>query len=197
MGTTVPVSVIPWRFTTPSPEQGRQAARRFLRATPTAGPLDRCRLLRSRWLLRRCQDARYTNLRDHYEHWPTDVLAWSDARTTGDRPRQDPKVLSGQVPARLRDQVRIEATVRGSSVTILECRPLWQGNLTEWFKVRVAQLRYSASMHDWSLYWADATTAGTDTTISRQAASTRYSGRSNPTQPASSSGNSNHLYTAG
>lgn len=65
------------------------------------------------------------------------------------------KYCQAQVPARLRDQVRIEATVRGSSVTILECRPLWQANLTEWSKVRVAQLHYSASTHDWSPYWAD------------------------------------------
>lgn len=35
------------------------------------------------------------------------------------------KYCQAQVPARLRDRARIEATVRGSSVTILECRPLW------------------------------------------------------------------------
>ncbi len=45
------------------------------------------------------------------------------------------KYCQAQVPARLRDQVRIEATVRGSSVTIFDCRPLWQTNLTEWSKV--------------------------------------------------------------
>jgi hypothetical protein len=39
-----------------------------------------------------------------------------------------------QVPAPLRDQLRIEATVRGNSVTIFECHPLWQSNLTEWFQ---------------------------------------------------------------
>jgi hypothetical protein len=65
------------------------------------------------------------------------------------------KYCQAQVPAHLRDQVRIEATVRGNSVTIFDCRPLWNANLTEWSKVRVVQLRYSASTHDWSLYWAD------------------------------------------
>ena len=55
----------------------------------------------------------------------------------------------------MRDQVRIEATARGSSVTILESCPLWQANQAEWSAVRVAQLRYSASTHDWNLYWAD------------------------------------------
>ena len=34
------------------------------------------------------------------------------------------------------------------------CRP-WRSNLTEWSKVRVAQLRYSADTYQWSLYWAD------------------------------------------
>ena len=65
------------------------------------------------------------------------------------------KYCQTRVPARLRDQVRIEASVRGGSVTIFECRPLWQSNLTEWSKVHVAQLRYSASTHEWNLYWAD------------------------------------------
>jgi hypothetical protein len=65
------------------------------------------------------------------------------------------KYCHSRVPARLHDQVRIEATVRGGSVTIFDCRPPWHANLTEWSKVRVAQLRYSASTHHWSLYWAD------------------------------------------
>ena len=59
------------------------------------------------------------------------------------------------VPVQLRDQIRIEATVRGNSVSMFECRPPWHGDLTEWSKVRVAQLRYSTDSHQWSLYWAD------------------------------------------
>ena len=55
------------------------------------------------------------------------------------------KYCQSRVPARLHDQVRTEATVRGGSVTIFDCRPPWHANLTEWSKVRVAQLRYSAS----------------------------------------------------
>jgi len=51
--------------------------------------------------------------------------------------------------------VRVEASVRRNSVTIFDCRPPWHPNLTEWSKVRVAQLRYSANTHHWSLYWAD------------------------------------------
>jgi hypothetical protein len=33
------------------------------------------------------------------------------------------KYCQAQVPSRLRDQVRIEATVCGNSVTIFDCRP--------------------------------------------------------------------------
>jgi Protein of unknown function (DUF3024) len=65
------------------------------------------------------------------------------------------KYCQSRVPARLRHRVRIEAAVRGSSVTIFDCRPPWHPNLTEWSKVRVAQLRYSANNRHWSLYWAD------------------------------------------
>jgi hypothetical protein len=65
------------------------------------------------------------------------------------------KYCRGRVPARLRHQVRVEAAVRGNSVTIFDCRPPWHPSLAEWSKVRVAQLRYSPSTHRWSLYWAD------------------------------------------
>jgi Protein of unknown function (DUF3024) len=60
-----------------------------------------------------------------------------------------------RVPAGLRSHVRVEADVRGLSVTIFDCRPPMHPSLTEWSKVRVAQLRYNASSHRWSLYWPD------------------------------------------
>lgn len=65
------------------------------------------------------------------------------------------KYCRARVPPSFRDQIRIEAAVRGSAVSIYECRPPWHPALTEWFKVRVAQLRYHAETHHWSLYWAD------------------------------------------
>jgi hypothetical protein len=65
------------------------------------------------------------------------------------------KYCGARVPADLRHQVRVEPVVRGCSVTIYECRPPRQPNLTEWSKVRVAQLRYNANTRRWSLYWAD------------------------------------------
>ena len=65
------------------------------------------------------------------------------------------KYCRARVPANFRDQIRVEAAVSGSAVSIYECRPPWHPDLTEWSKVRVAQLRYSADTHRWSLYWAD------------------------------------------
>ena len=65
------------------------------------------------------------------------------------------KYCRARVPTSFRDQIRVEAAVRGSSVSIYECRPPWHPDLTEWSKVRVAQLRYNAETHHWSLYWAD------------------------------------------
>jgi hypothetical protein len=64
----------------------------------------------------------------------------------------------GYVPAPSslrRDHARRPGITTGNSVTIFDCRPPWHPNLTEWSKVRVAQLRYSASTCQWSLYWAD------------------------------------------
>lgn len=65
------------------------------------------------------------------------------------------KFCVGRVPSKFRDEIRIEVDVRGKSVTILECRPPWHENLTEWSRMRVAQLRYSNESTLWSLYWAD------------------------------------------
>ena len=50
----------------------------------------------------------------------------------------------------------MEVVVRGTSITIVECRPPWTADLgTEWTRHDVAQLRY-AGVHDrWTLYWAD------------------------------------------
>jgi hypothetical protein len=57
--------------------------------------------------------------------------------------------------AHLRDEMRLEADVRGKSVTIFDCRPPWHSNLTDWSRLPVAQLRYDPNGHHWSLYWAD------------------------------------------
>jgi hypothetical protein len=65
------------------------------------------------------------------------------------------RFCDSRVPAPLRHEARVEADVRGKSVTIFDCRPPWHPNLTDWSRVRVAQLRYSPTSNLWSLYWAD------------------------------------------
>ena len=61
-----------------------------------------------------------------------------------------------RVPARLRDQIRIELEVRGRSVTILECRPPWRPAVgLEWTRVPVARLRHVAAHAVWILDWSD------------------------------------------
>ncbi|MET8756660.1 DUF3024 domain-containing protein [Lentzea sp. NPDC004782] len=61
------------------------------------------------------------------------------------------------VPERLRHQVRVEHTVRGSNVTIVEARAPWRADLgPEWTKRPVAQLRHDGS--HWRLYWPDRNT---------------------------------------
>lgn len=58
-------------------------------------------------------------------------------------------------PAEFADKLRVEHSVRGKSVTIVECRPPWDGADDEWTRALFAQLRYSPETHLWSLYWAD------------------------------------------
>ncbi len=60
-----------------------------------------------------------------------------------------------RVPARYRNEARVEATVRGRAVTIFDCRPPWHPTLVEWSRVPVAQLRYDVNAQHWTLYCAD------------------------------------------
>lgn len=60
-----------------------------------------------------------------------------------------------RIPEHIRDQVRLEADVRGRSITILECRPLWSDPEAEWTRMKIAQLRYDELARSWTLYWAD------------------------------------------
>jgi Protein of unknown function (DUF3024) len=62
-----------------------------------------------------------------------------------------------RVPPDLRDQVRLECSRRGNSITIAERRPPWNPELmgTEWTRVQVAQLRFDPSSERWSLYCRD------------------------------------------
>jgi Protein of unknown function (DUF3024) len=61
-----------------------------------------------------------------------------------------------RVPDHLRDQVRIECTRRGRSITIVERRPPWKPEYgPEWTTLRVAQLRFDDKTRTWTLHWRD------------------------------------------
>jgi hypothetical protein len=59
-----------------------------------------------------------------------------------------------RVPVEARSEIRIECSVRGSAITIVERRPPWSELLgPEWSTTKVAQLRYDAGL--WTLYCSD------------------------------------------
>ncbi|MBN9097954.1 MULTISPECIES: DUF3024 domain-containing protein [unclassified Pseudonocardia] len=58
-----------------------------------------------------------------------------------------------RVPAQARDQIRVEHTVRGATVTIIETRPPWDGTDAAWTRRPIAQLRYDGRR--WRLWWPD------------------------------------------
>lgn len=60
-----------------------------------------------------------------------------------------------RVPAAYLSEVRVEATVRGRSVTLFECRPPWDGSPSDWSRVPVAQLRFDRDAGQWTLHWSD------------------------------------------
>jgi hypothetical protein len=60
-----------------------------------------------------------------------------------------------RVPAKARDQVRLEVMTRAASMTIVERRPLWEGGPGGWTRLPIAQLRHDPAAGTWTLFWAD------------------------------------------
>lgn len=58
-------------------------------------------------------------------------------------------------PPEFRDQLRVEARVRGKSVTLFDCRPPYGGTSPEWTEAPFGQLRYDPETAKWTLYWSD------------------------------------------
>lgn len=56
----------------------------------------------------------------------------------------------------VRDQMRLEFTVRGNAITIVERRPPWRSDFgPEWSSLKVAQLRFDQASRTRTLWWAD------------------------------------------
>lgn len=53
------------------------------------------------------------------------------------------------------DQLRVEADVTSTAVTIVKTRPRWDDPTGEWMRGPVARLRYTATTGKWSLSWRD------------------------------------------
>ena len=62
-----------------------------------------------------------------------------------------------RTPEDLRDEIRLDVSRRGRSITIHESRPPWDPERIgpEWTSTSVAQLRYDGSAGSWSLYCSD------------------------------------------
>ena len=78
------------------------------------------------------------------------------AEAVDDAMRAGKTYCESRVPKDLRDELRIECTRRGKSITIVERRPPWKPDLdSEWRETKVAQLRYEDSAGTWSLHCSD------------------------------------------
>jgi hypothetical protein len=63
---------------------------------------------------------------------------------------------ANRVPDELRDEMRLEHTVRGSSITIIERRAPWSDLIgPEWTSMKIAQFRYDGRSGTWTLYAPD------------------------------------------
>lgn len=61
-----------------------------------------------------------------------------------------------RIPPHARDQVRLEHSVRGDAITIIERRPPWREDFgPEWSSMKIAQLRFDLASSRWTLWWSD------------------------------------------
>jgi hypothetical protein len=61
-----------------------------------------------------------------------------------------------RVPEQSRSQLRLEHSVRGNAITIVERRPPWSELVgPDWTTMKIAQLRYDAGERTWTLYCCD------------------------------------------
>jgi Protein of unknown function (DUF3024) len=66
------------------------------------------------------------------------------------------------------EDARLEHSVRGNSITLVERRPPWSELVGPgWTSMKIAQLRYDSRSRMWSLYAADRGEHGSATTTSR------------------------------
>jgi Protein of unknown function (DUF3024) len=61
-----------------------------------------------------------------------------------------------RIPAHVRDEIRLEYSLRGNAITIVERRPPWLPELgPDWSSMKIAQLRYDPDDRTWTLYCRD------------------------------------------
>ena len=61
-----------------------------------------------------------------------------------------------RVPPHALDQVRLEADISPTAVTVVECRAPWREDYgPDWTRRGIARLRYVAKHRHWTLYWSD------------------------------------------
>ena len=63
---------------------------------------------------------------------------------------------ANRIPPHVRDQIRLEASLRGNAIMIVERRPPWREEFgPEWTTQRIARFLYDPATATWSIWWAD------------------------------------------
>ncbi|WP_196842402.1 DUF3024 domain-containing protein [Arthrobacter sp. CAN_A1] len=63
---------------------------------------------------------------------------------------------AGRVPARFSTEMRVECDVAARHITIVECRPPWDGDgQTQWSRFPIARMYFTKKTGLWTLYWRD------------------------------------------
>lgn len=62
---------------------------------------------------------------------------------------------NNRVPVHLHNKLNVTFETRANNITIYENRAPWRSDLTEWTKIKVAQIRYDEKKAMWKLYCRD------------------------------------------
>lgn len=72
------------------------------------------------------------------------------------RLRRWAEAKNSELPETARGQIRYEIDMTDRTLTIVECRPPWNPDLShDWSRFPIARLRYTKHLRHWSLYWRD------------------------------------------
>ena len=62
------------------------------------------------------------------------------------------KFCEERIPARAKDQIKLDYNIRGNNITLIEKRRHYK-DPEHWTEMKIAQFRFNSENNKWALYW--------------------------------------------